>query len=177
MKKFLSVFTKITDKICYYMSFLSMAMIVLMMFLMFVDVVLSLVFNTRILGAYEVTSLALLVVVFSSWAYTQSVHGHIHVVMFINMMPQKLRFFCFGLTSLVSVATMACASYAVWMGILERKAGGDSSANLLIPYWPFYVIEFLAFVLMTIILLRDAIKAVMAMFDKEMAEEIQSTWA
>ena len=177
MKKFLYAFSNVTDKLCYWMSFISMACVVLMMFLMFIDVCLSLIFNIRILGAYEVTSLALLTFVFSSWAYTQSVHGHIHVTMFINMMPQKLRFLCFGITSLISVVTMACASYAGYLAIFERMAGGDASANLLIPYWPFYVLMTVAFVFFTIILLIDMCKAFLAMFDKEVADDIQAHWA
>ena len=177
MKKFLNTTSHFFDKLCYYMSFLSMACVVLMMFLMFIDVCLSLIFNIRILGAYEITTLALLVFVFSSWAYTQSVHGHIHVTMFINMMPQKLRFLCFGITSLISVATMGCACYAGYLAIFERMAGGDASANLLIPYWPFYIVMTVAFVLFTIILLVDTIKAFLAMFDKETAEDIQAHWA
>lgn len=177
MKKFINVYERLCEKTCYGMSFISMICIAFMMVLMTIDVLLSLIINKRIMGAYELTQVALLLVVFSSWAYTQTQHGHIHVVMFINMMPQGLRFFCYGITSLISTVTMGFASYAVWLGIWEKKAAGEATANLLIPFWPLYIIEFLAFVLMTICLLQDTIKAIYAMSNKEAAEEIQKHWA
>ena len=170
-------YTLVTSKLCYYICYIGMIFIAAMMLIMFVDSMLGLFANYRITGIYELVQCLLLVVVFTSWAYTQTVHGHIHVTMFINMMPQKLRFLCFGITSLISVVTMACASYAGYLAIFERMAGGDASANLLIPYWPFYVLMTVAFVFFTIILLIDMCKAFLAMFDKEVAEDIQAHWA
>ncbi|MCD8004677.1 MAG: hypothetical protein LUE91_03360 [Oscillospiraceae bacterium] len=55
-------------------------------------------------------------------------------------------------------------------------ASGEKTANLQIPYWPFYAFEFAAFVLLAIVLFLDAIKAVVAIFSKEMAAEIQESW-
>lgn len=176
MKKFMNKFTSIGDKVCYYVSYLSMAVIVIMMFLITIDVLLSHIFNYRIKGCYEISQVFLSVLVFSSWAYTQTVHGHIHVVMFVSKLPQKLRFIAFGLTSIISMVTMAFASYAVFFKILEVKASNECSGTLLIPYWPFYIFEFVAMVLLSIVLLRDAIKAIWAIGNKEAAEEIQADW-
>lgn len=177
MKKVFDPITRVTDKLCYYISFFSMAVAVFMALMLTVDVILrKLPFGWTVPGAYEITQVFLSTFVFSSWAYTQTVHGHIHVVMFIQKMPQKLRFFCYGLTSLLSVATMIFAAYAVYFQIFAVKKSGESTANLLIPYWPFYIFEFAAFVMLAIVLLRDAIKAVCAIFSAELAEEIQTDW-
>ena len=176
MKKFMDRLTKGSDRVCYYVSYISMAVIIIMMSLITVDVLLSHLFNIRIPGAYEVSQMILSTLVFSSWAYTQTVHGHIHVVMFISKMPQKLRFFCYGLTSIISMVTMVIASYAVYNQILAKFASNERTGTLLIPHWPFYIFEFVALILLSIVLLRDTIKSVWAMFNKEFAEEIQSTW-
>lgn len=178
VKKALRGITVVTDKICYYVSYFSMAVAILMAIILTVDVVLRKVTGgvVSVKGAYEITQMALCTFVFSTWAYTQSVHGHIAVTMFISKMPQKLRFFFFSLTSLLSVATMAFGTYAAFVQIGAVKATGESTANLLIPYWPFYIFEFVALALLTIVLFRDAVKAVIAIFDKEMAEEIQQFW-
>lgn len=176
MKPVMDKITTVTDKICYYVSYLSMAVIVIMMVLMTVDVVASHVFNYRIAGCFEINQMILSTLVFSSWAYTQTVHGHMHVTMFINKMHQIPRFICFGLTSLISVVTMAFGTWAVWSQIFSVMDSGECTATLLIPYWPFYIFEFLAFLLLAIVLFRDAVKAIIAIGNKEMAQEIEATW-
>lgn len=175
MKSALQKITTVTDKICYYVSFFSMAMIVLMMVMVTIDVVLK-IFKLTVPGCYEICQMALATLVFSSWAYTQSVHGHIHVTMFISKFPQKLRFVCYGLTSLVSVATMVFGFIGVYSQIGSVRASGECTGTLLIPYWPFYIFEFVAMILLAIVLFRDAVKAILAIWDKEMAEEIQAEW-
>ena len=178
MKTFLKGFTKVTDKICYYVSYFSMAVAVIMTVILTADVVMRKVSGNvlSIKGAYEIVQMLLCCFIFSTWAYTQTVHGHICVTMFISKMPQKLRFFFFSITSLLSVVTMAFGTYAAFVQISAVKATGESTANLLIPFWPFYIFEFVALLLLTIVLLRDAIKAIIAIFDKEMATEIQAFW-
>lgn len=178
MKKFLKVFTNVTDKICYYVSYFSMAVAVVMTVVLTADVILRKVTGNvmSIKGAYEIVQMMLCCFIFSTWAYTQTVHGHICVTMFISKMPQKLRFFFFSITSLLSVVTMAFGTYAAFVQISAVKETGESTANLLIPYWPFYIFEFVALLLLTIVLLRDAIKALIAIGDKEMAAEIQAFW-
>ena len=177
MKKVMKGYTLVTNKLCYYVCYIGMILIAAMMVIMFVDSMLGLFANYRITGIYELVQCLLLVVVFTSWAYTQTVHGHIHVTMFINMMPQKLRFFCFAITSFVSVATMVFATWGVGKGVGEKMASHEITATLMIPIWPLFVVECVVFGLFTLVLLGDAIKAVIAMFDKETADEIQSTWA
>lgn len=176
MKKFLSVYTKIGEKVCYFLCFFSMAMVAIMMVLMFIDSMLGLFANTRITGSYELVQMMLCILVFSSWAYTQTVHGHINVVMFVRMMPHTLRFICYGLTSILSFVTMCFAAYGVNMAVAEKMANGEATGTLLIPFWPFYVFELAAFVLLAFVLLCDAIKACASLFDKEIAEDVMSSW-
>jgi TRAP-type C4-dicarboxylate transport system permease small subunit len=154
-----------------------MFIVVVMMILMTIDAVGGLFFNFRVKGSYELVQVILSVVVFTSWAYTQTEHGHIHVVMFIRMFPEKVRFVVFTLVSALSTVVMAIASYGVYRMILDKMSSNDRTATLLIPYWPFYLIELIAFIIFTIALLGDTFKAVAAIFNKEAAEEIQSTWA
>jgi TRAP-type C4-dicarboxylate transport system permease small subunit len=153
-----------------------MAAIVFMMCYMGLDVFLRLAFNKPIRGGFEVTTMALCVFVFSSWSYTQTQHAHIHVTMFISKMPQKLRFVCFGLTSLFSTVILALATYAVLFHINEVRTDGTGTGLLHIPHWPFVAVECVALGLFSIVLLRDAIKAVLAIFNRAYAEEIMSSW-
>lgn len=176
MKKTMDRITTVTDNVCRYLSFFSMVTIVIMMVMICADIVLGNIMRMPIAGLYEVCQVILTTLVFSSWAYTQTVHGHIHVVMFVSKMPQKLRFVCFALTSFLSTGVMGIACYAVFKQIIRTYISRECTGTLMIPYWPFYIFEMLAFGLMTIVLLRDALKAVFAIWDKEFAEEIQATW-
>ncbi len=166
----------VIKKICYYLCFVSMAIIVVMMILMSIDAIGGLFFNFRLRGSYEVVQMILSVVVFTSWGYTQTVHGHIHVVMFIKKFPGKMKLIIFGLTSALSVVVMAIGSYGVYRMIVDKMASNDRTATLLIPYWPFYMIELIAFIIFTIALLADTIKAFAALGNKELADEVQATW-
>ena len=176
MKKVLNTLCKITDKISFYLCYASMFIIVVMMVLMFIDCMLGLFANSRITGSYELVQVGLSILVFSSWAYTQTVHGHINVIMFIRMFPRKLRFIFYGFTSILSTVMMFFAARAVFTMIGDKMASREATGTLLIPLWPFYIFEFAAFVLLALVLLFDAIKAIMAIWDHEYAEEIQSTW-
>ena len=176
MKKVLNGYTLVTNKACSAICYVSMIFIAAMMLIMFVDSMLGLFFNYRITGIFELVQCMLLVVVFASWAYTQTVHGHIHVTMFVGMMPQKLRFFCFSLTSLLSVATMVFGTWGVSRGIAEKMAAREITATLMIPIWPLFVVETVVFALFSLVLLGDTIKSIIAIFSKEYADEVQSSW-
>lgn len=176
--KGLNAITKVTDKICYYVSFFSMIVTVVMTLILTVDVILRKVTGgiASITGAYEIVQMCLCCFVFSTWAYTQSVHGHINVVMFISKMTPKVRFVCYAFTSFLSVITMAFGTYASFVQIDAVRKTGESTANLLIPFWPFYIFEFVALALLTVTLFLDACKAIVAIWNKDMAAEIQKDW-
>lgn len=176
MKNTMDKITKVTDAVCRYLSFFSMLTIVVMMIFVCVDIVLGNIFKRPIAGTYEICQVLLTTLVFSSWAYTQTKHGHIHVVMFVSKFPQKLRFICFAFTSLLSTAVMGVACYAAFRQMALVMKTRECTGTLMIPYWPFYIFEGLAFGLLTIVLLRDAIKAVLAIGSKEFADEIQASW-
>ena len=175
--KFINGFCNGVKKLCYYLCYVSMFIIVFMMILMFMDAILGLFFNTRIKGSYELVQLVLSVVVFMSWGYTQTEHGHIHVVMFIRHFPKKVRFIVFGFVSALSTVVMGIGTYGVYKMILDKMANNEKTATLLIPYWPFYIIEFIAFAIFTVALLADTLKAFAAIGNEEAAEDVMSSWA
>lgn len=175
MKNFLDRFDSIIRKVCYYVCFAAMAMIAFMMVLMFVDAMLG-HFNSRITGSYELVQCMLCILVFTSWAYTQTEHGHINVVMFVRLMHRIPRFICYAFTSILSFITIAIGSYGVFQMVLDKIANGECTGTLLIPYWPFYLFEFIAFVFLAIALLLDAVKAVCAIANHEIGDQIMETW-
>ncbi len=183
MNRTMNRITNVSDKVCEVVSYFSMAVAAFLCIALFLDVVLRKItelgggaFNVSLTGVYEMCQVGLSLFIFSSWAYVQTVHGHIHVVMFVQRMPQKLRFICFGFTSLLSTVTMVFAAVGLFSKVFDVYDTGEKTANLQIPFWPFYGFEFLAFALLAIVLLFDAVKSIMAIWDTDMAEQIQRDW-
>jgi TRAP-type C4-dicarboxylate transport system permease small subunit len=174
--KFVNGLVAVLKKICYYLCYASMFIIVVMMILMSIDAIGGLFFNYRVKGSYEVVQMILSVLVFTSWGYTQTQHGHIHVVMFIKMFPEKVRVIIFAATSALSTVVMIIGSMGVYRMILDKMAANERTANLLIPFWPFYLIEFISFIIFAAALFSDTLMAIAALTHKEAADELQSTW-
>lgn len=176
MKKFVNSYCSIMKKFCDYVCYISMAMIACMMVLMFVDAMLGLLFNNRITGSYEIVQMMLCTLVFTAWAYTQTERGHIHVVLFIRMFPHKMRFACYSITSILSTITIGVGTYGAFQSMLDYIKSGEATGTLLIPQWPFVGIECIAFAALTIALLGDSLKSIAAIFDKDIAEDVMSSW-
>lgn len=176
MKKVMDKITVATDSVSKFVCYFAMITIVVMMVLICVDVVMGNFLGHPLPGIYELCSLLLTTTVFSSWAYTQTVHGHIHVTMFVGKMPQKLRFICFGLTSVLSTIVMGIATYAAVLSTMKKYQTGEFSGTLQIPFWPFYIFMDLAFALLCVLLARDSVKALLAIGRKDFADEVQASW-
>ena len=172
----MDILTKITDKMSRFIIYMSMGGAAFLMFYMTVDVVLRHFFNSPIKGGYEISTLVLSVLIFTSFSYTQVMHKHIHVTMFIGMMPQVPRFICFGITSILSTIVLGFATYATFLQTIHFYNKGTSTGMLLIPQWPFVLIECISLAFFTLVLLRDALKAVLAIGNETYAKEIQAYW-
>ncbi len=168
--------TKILNEISRWVSWLAMAGLAVMMFLTTIGVVTRLIFGQPLRGAYEIVEMIMAIVVFGSYAYTQTKHGHVHVTMIISHLPNKLRFLFFGFTSLLSTAVIACTTLAMFQQAAKNAATGLTTGIVYLPQAPFYYASAVALLLFTLVLLLDAVKAVLAMFSKTYAEEIMSTW-
>ncbi len=176
MNNVLHKITRVTDFICYLISYISMATICVLTVMVFGDIILGNILRRPVSGLYEICQVLLTTLVFASWAYTQTQHGHIHVVLFINMFPPKLRFICFAFTSFLSTFITGIATYGLFFQVRSLIKTGECTGTLMIPYWPFYAIEMVAFGLLTVVLFLDALQAVCAIWDREAGREIESTW-
>ena len=176
MKKFTDVLHKITAgvSIITHISFLAIMVIIV------VDVILRKVGNTGITGAYEMVQVVLSAGVFAGFAYTQSEHGHVHVTLLISHFPQKARFFVYGLLAVLSTLAACFAAYGAALGAMDNYKkflnGAGATGVLKIPYYPFYWIEAVCMGILAFALCWDMIKSFIAIGNKEVAEEIQSTW-
>ena len=121
------------------------------------DVFLEKVFNTRILGSYELVERCMIISVISSFAYAQTKKAHINMMIIIERLPRLLRLIILGITSVLSVGTTGYTAYAAWTQCRTAYRMAMTTGILYIPFWPFYLVVSIALYLLAIILLLDTI--------------------
>ena len=167
----MKLFGKVIDKICFVSGIVSAASMAFIMLWMFYDLCRRILLDAPMTGGYEVTCMVMSILTFASWSYAQSKHGHIHVTMFINMMPDKAKNILFAITSWISTFTLGIMTYASFTYAITMK---KVSAMLLVPYKPFVFIMSICAFAFALALLSDAVKATLAIRNEELAKEIAS---
>ena len=123
-----------------------------------VDVVGRYLFNSPILGAFEITEFLVLMIVFSFLGFAQAKKSHVTVDLFFNRFPRKTR-------TVISIFNYAICIFIfliiAWMGFeraVESLHNGEKPLNLAIPNFPF--VFFLSFgaAITCIEFLRDIIR-------------------
>ena len=149
----------------------------LIMLLTVADVTMRRFFNAPIAGSYEIVQYTLMASVFASFAYCQSERWHVHITMIIRLLPQKLRFAFYSLTGLVSTAVAGLLVYAAVQQAYLAFDRNFLSGVLRFPIYPTFWLMAVTMSFFTLALFYDVIRSVIAMFNKEFAEEIQKDWS
>jgi TRAP-type C4-dicarboxylate transport system permease small subunit len=107
-----------------------------MMALTFVDVVARYVFNRPLRGAFELTELLLLVLIFAGLPLVS--HADEHVTMdFIDRLLGRHRAFWGRVVQVACAAIMFLLTWLVWLKATRISAYGDATDVLRILYGPF----------------------------------------
>ena len=139
-----------------WLSAAGMSVFMLMVFLTFVDVFLRYWFGKSINGTVEITELMMVIVVFSSTAYTQWQKSHVTMDILTSKLTEPRRALLAVATTLWSLATIGFCSYTT-----ARYAASTSSVTLVlrIPLTPFIGLASFGFALLAVTLLHDLLKA------------------
>ena len=156
---------------------ISFVCVIGMMLLNVADVVLGKIWNTRVIGAYELTQRMLMCAVFTAFAYGQSKKAHINMTILIAKLPRGLRFSLFTLMSVLSVIASGAMTLAAGAQTLVAIESGYMTEVLYIPLYPFYIVETLAMLIFTLALLYDTVLSAIAIFRDDYAQLIQSEWS
>jgi len=119
------------------MSYLGVIALFVMMVITMADVVGRYVFNSPILGVFELTEFLVLILVFSFIAYTQADNGHVSVDFLVTHLPRRFRTIVELFNRSACLALMALIAYMGFQRALEMKQVGETSLNLGIPAYPF----------------------------------------
>lgn len=158
-------------------ALISFVCVLLMMLMNVADVIMGYLFQTHILGAYELTQRMLMCAVFTAFAYGQSKKSHINMTIIIVHFPRPLRFIIFTLMGILSVLAAGAMTYAAAVQTGVAVSTGYMTEVLYIPLWPFYVIETAATAIFTLALIYDTILSAIAIFREDYAQMIQADWS
>jgi TRAP-type C4-dicarboxylate transport system permease small subunit len=141
--------------------------LLLMMGLTVVDVAGRFLFNSPILGSFEITQYLVVILVFSFVGYAQSRKVHVNVDLLVNSFPRKVQAAVDLFNYLVCLLLMAVVT---WMGVLkafDSMASGDKPMNLSVPQYPFVFFLALGCAVMCIEFFRDILQILFKIKDKE----------
>ncbi len=142
-----------------------------------VDVILQRLFNSPILGVYEIVERTMLCAVFCAFAYGQTQKTHINMTLILARMPRVPQMILFSVMGILSVGMAVIMTYAAGVQIFVAYGDGTVTGMLHIPLWPFYIVECAAMVFFTITLAYDTALSVGAVFSEELSEEVRSSWS
>jgi len=165
------------ERLTVWVATVSFVCVLIMMLMNVADVIIAFLFQTHILGAYELTQRLLMCAVFTAFAYGQSKKSHINMTIVIVHFPRVLRFILFSLMGILSVVAAGAMTYAAAFQTGVAVDAGYMTEVLYIPLWPFYVIETVAMALFTLTLLYDTVLSVIAIFREDYAQMIQAEWS
>ena len=172
-QKFHTAVSRFTQAI----ALISFVCVMAMMLMNVADVIIGYLFNTHVLGAYELTQRMLMCAVFTAFAYGQSKKSHINMTIVIVHFPRPLRFILFTLMSILSVLAAGAMTYAAAVQTGVAISTGYMTEVLYIPLWPFYVIETVSMGIFTLALVYDTILSFIAIFREDYAKMIQAEWS
>lgn len=151
---------KTLDSLSSWLAYVGAAALFFMMILTTLDVAGRYLFNSPILGVFEMTEFLVLILIFSFLAYAQSNKAHVAVELLVAQFSDKLQVWIDLFNHTVCLLLMVLIT---WMGVrraLELMAVGGASPNLKVPAYPF--VFFLAFgcAVMCIQYLADLVRLV-----------------
>jgi TRAP-type C4-dicarboxylate transport system permease small subunit len=111
-----------------------------MMVLTISDVIGRYFFNSPITGAYEITQVMMVTVVFLLLCYNQAQKGHISIDFVIRLLPQKMRMAIDIVTHLVSLFIMILIGWMNILRCLELMRIKEVTPILHVPVSPFFLI-------------------------------------
>lgn len=171
---------KIIEKILYALSValnaISFVCFAGIMLFIVADVMLRFLFNSPILGSFEIVEQLMLVGVFGAFAYAQMNGTHIHVSMLLNILPKKLGIFIYGLGELAVAVVCGILCYSFFLQAVLAFERNYTTVILKFSTVPSFVIIGVAAGVFCLTLLFSAIKSFMAISNETYREEILSTW-
>ena len=159
MKYFESIRTGIA-KFNYMVAFLGALVVAITMFIMTADVT-ARTFKWPLKGAVELSEIAMGLMVFLGWAYTQQQKRHIAIDILYLHFPAWLKRILDVINPIIGLVFMGIVAWLAYDFAIYSKVSTETTENLALPVWPFklsVLVGAVTFCLQLIFELVDAIQ-------------------
>jgi TRAP-type C4-dicarboxylate transport system permease small subunit len=142
----------------YVIAMVGTALVFITMFITTADVI-GRYFRVPLPGAMEMSELALGVMVFLGWAYTQAEKGHIAIDILFTRLPQRVRNILDVIIPLFGLILMCLIGWQAIRFGMDSRSSLEQTVDLGIPAWPFKSMILIGAVTICLELIFDVIEA------------------
>lgn len=146
---------KVIDTLCRWMGYVSSALVIILMLDVVADVCGRYFFNSPILGASEMATLMMSIIVFSALAWAALAGKHIKVDLLMVRFPPRTQAI---VNSIMLLLALGIYSIITWRSALEAGEVHDVSSLLRVSHTPFYWIMTVGFAVFCISIIVLVIK-------------------
>jgi len=155
------LFEKIVGKMSRGIAQASMWAIFAITFVLITDIILRFATeSSALIGTYEMTEMAMIIIIYLALSVTQLDKDHIRVMMLIEKFPWRFRTFLdagiFGFTAYLCYMLF----YAGFLQSQTVIKSGLTTQVLYIPHWPFLIIMTVGLGVLALVFTLDAVKTV-----------------
>jgi len=121
-------------------------------------------------GVVELTEFAMVLIIFLSMGFLQSLKGHIRVEIFLDLFPRRVAHGFSFVAYLLSAVIIAIMFYAGIEAFENMRTSGQLTSIMRLVVWPFYAVASFGILLYAITLFVDSLIELIAMFGPEEAK-------
>lgn len=155
LTKSVSYLNKFTRPLTNILLVAGTSILAMMMFLMATDVVLRYIFNSPLLGAYELIEYMMAILVPFGIVYCAHQKSHVSVDLVVGRFTKRTQAILGSITSLLSLSLFILIAWQSFLFIKENFESKLTSAVLLIPTYPFIAVVAVGFAVLCLVLLID----------------------
>ncbi|MGD9116973.1 MAG: TRAP transporter small permease [Dehalococcoidia bacterium] len=124
-----------------------------------IDVIGRYLFHSPLVGAFEMSELALAIMVLFGWGYNQAIKGHVDIDIVYKRLPHGFQNILDLLTPLLGLALFIFISWQAINFMMDSIGWGETTEMLHMPVWIFKLTIFIGAVSISLQFLVDIITA------------------
>lgn len=140
LKNFIATFYKKLSPVATFSNTISTVALAAMMFLTAIDVVGRKVFNSPLMGTYEITQLLMAILVSLGIAHCGIKKGHVNIDLVLMRLPRRTQGILGIITGLFALFIIAIAAWQTGVNASMQVRTGLTTPVLMIPMFPFIAI-------------------------------------
>lgn len=148
----------IINKLTFWLNWVALISLVAMMLYITTNVVIRLFFRP-IIGVFETVGLLGVILAFFSIPYTQVVKGHCNIPIFVDKFPKRVQAIIYAIIYFISLVVFSVASWQSFVQAKKQWTINATTETLKIALFPFEVVVFFGFVLLSLVLFTDSLNS------------------